>query len=230
MKMKVTLGVCFFSTPKLFRLYALPSWGRQPNFRGRIHYDQTSFMFYSYSFLDYTHSHFYTLVILTYHHSKFAEKNVKLVAVAVESLDDNNQWVNEIETVCGSHVNFPIVCDENARISAKYGMVDQSNKRVRERKALNTIRSAFVINPQKEVALILTYPVQVGRNFDEILRAIDALQRNALYDVVTPADWVPSDDTIVSPLYTDEKAEAKFGYMEKKTEYVRFTRDPMAAM
>ena len=78
--------------------------------------------------------------------------------------------------------------------------------------------------------MILTYPVQVGRNFDEILRALDALQRNEKYGVVTPAGWVPSDETIVSPLYSDEKAIEKFGYVDKKTEFVRFTRDPMAVI
>lgn len=164
------------------------------------------------------------------YYSKFAEKNVKLVAVAVESLESNNQWMNEIETVCGAPVDFPIICDENARILKDYGMLDRSNKRESEMaKDLASARSAFIINPQKEVALILSYPVQVGRNFDEILRAIEALQRNAMYDVVTPAGWLPFDDIIVPPSYSSEKAIAEFGYVEEKTDYVRFTRDPMAS-
>ncbi|KAL3800871.1 hypothetical protein ACHAWO_008821 [Cyclotella atomus] len=106
-------------------------------------------------------------------------------------------------------------------------MVSQSNISVRQNKALSTVRSVFVINPRKEVSLIMTYPVQIGRNFDEILRAVDALQRNEKYNVITPANWVHGDETIVPPLYSDEDAIEKFGYMQKKTDHVRFTKDPM---
>jgi peroxiredoxin (alkyl hydroperoxide reductase subunit C) len=136
--------------------------------------------------------------------------------------------VGEIEKACEFPIDFPIVCDQNARISTKYSMVSQSNISVRQNKALSTVRSVFVINPRKKVSLIMTYPVQIGRNFDEILRAVDALQRNEKYDVITPANWVHGDATIVPPLYSDEDAIEKFGYMQKKTDHVRFTKDPMA--
>lgn len=163
-------------------------------------------------------------------HSQFAQRNVKLIAVAVDNLSNHFAWAEEIENAYGFPIDFPIVCDDNARISTKYGMVSQSNIGVRQNKALGTVRSVFIINPRKEVALIMTYSVQIGRNFDEILRAIDALQRNEKYDVITPANWVHGEETIVPPLYSDDEAIEKFGYVHKKTDHVRLTKDPMMVL
>lgn len=146
--------------------------------------------------------------------------------MAIDSLSSHSAWVEEIEKAYGHSIDFPIVCDNSTRISSMYGMVSQSNTSIRQNnKSYNSVRSVFIINPRKEVALIMTYPVQIGRNFNEILRAIDALQRNEKYDVLTPANWVHGDEVIVPPLYSDEEAIEKFGYVHKKTDHIRLTED-----
>ena len=146
--------------------------------------------------------------------------------MAIDSLSSHSAWVEDIEKAYGHSVDFPIVCDDNTKISSMYGMVSQSNISIRQNsKSFNTVRSVFIINPRREVASILTYPVQIGRNFNEILRAVDALQRNEKYDVLTPANWVPGDEVIVPPLYSDEEAIEKFGDLHKKTDHIRLTSD-----
>ena len=146
--------------------------------------------------------------------------------MAIDSLSSHSAWVEEIEKAYGHSIDFPIICDNNTQISSLYGMVSHSNISIHQNnKSFNTVRSVFIINPRKEVALTMTYPVQIGRNFNEILRAIDALQRNEKYDVLTPANWVHGDEVIVPPLYSDEEAIEKFGYVQKKTDHIRLTED-----
>ena len=127
-------------------------------------------------------------------------------------------------------MNFPIIADKDRRVSMLFGMLDPTN--FRHGSSLGetmTVRSVFIISPAKRVELILSYPAYVGRNFNEILRVLDALQLSAKYRVATPANWQPGDDTVVLPFISDEEAERMFadqGGFRKVRSYLRYVRDP----
>ncbi len=152
---------------------------------------------------------------------EFEKRNVKVIAVSVDDLDSHNKWVPDIEEVNGVEVNFPIIADGDRQVATLYDMIHPNASE----KA--TVRSVFVIGPDKKVKLTLTYPASTGRNFQEILRVIDSLQLTANYQVATPADWKDGDDTIVVPAVSTEDAIAKFpkGVNVVKP-YLRYTPQP----
>ena len=152
---------------------------------------------------------------------EFDKRNVKVAGLSVDPLDSHKGWVGDIEETQGTAVNFPIIADPERKVADLYDMIHPN--------ALDnlTVRSVFVIGPDKKVKLTLTYPASTGRNFDEILRIIDSLQLTASYSVATPANWKDGDDCIVVPALSDEDAKAKFpkGFETVKP-YLRVTPQP----
>ncbi|MFN8015380.1 MAG: peroxiredoxin [Acidimicrobiia bacterium] len=152
---------------------------------------------------------------------EFNKRNTKVLALSVDPLDSHMDWLSDIEDVCANKVNYPVIADDDKAIANKYGMIHpNANDSL-------TVRSVFIINPDKKIALTLTYPAPVGRNFEEILRVLDALQLGSQYKVATPANWEKGDDVIISGALSDEDAKQLFpdGWDAKKP-YLRFVKDP----
>lgn len=152
---------------------------------------------------------------------EFQKRNVKPIAISVDSLESHNNWVPDIEEVNSVKMNFPIIADPEKKVALLYDMIHPNASE----KA--TVRSVFVIGPDKKIKLTLTYPASTGRNFTEILRVIDSLQLTANYQVATPADWVNGDDVIIVPAVSNEDALGKFpkGFTSVKP-YLRKTPQP----
>jgi alkyl hydroperoxide reductase subunit AhpC len=152
---------------------------------------------------------------------EFQKRNVKPIAISVDSLESHNKWVPDIEEVNSVKMNFPIIADPEKTVALLYDIIHPNASE----KA--TVRSVFVIGPDKKIKLTLTYPASTGRNFTEILRVIDSLQLTANYQVATPADWVNGDDVIIIPAVSNEDAVAKFpkGFTSVKP-YLRKTPQP----
>ena len=152
---------------------------------------------------------------------EFEKRNVKVIAVSVDPLESHKGWVNDINETQNCTMNYPIIADPDRNVATMYGMIHPN--------ALDnlTVRSVFIIGPDKKVKLQLTYPASTGRNFDEILRVIDSLQLTANYQVATPADWKQGDDCVVVPAIKTEDIPAKFpkGFKEVKP-YLRMTPQP----
>lgn len=151
---------------------------------------------------------------------EFRARNVKVLAISVDPLDSHKAWIKDINRTQNTEVNYPIIADENKSVAEQYDMIAPG---ITEK---TTVRSVFVIGPDKKVKLTLTYPPSTGRNFEEILRVIDSLQLTAGYKVATPADWKNGDRVIISPSITDAKADELFGKYEKVTDYIRYTDQP----
>lgn len=152
---------------------------------------------------------------------EFQKRNVKPIAISVDSLESHNKWVPDIEEVNSVKMNFPIIADPEKKVALLYDMIHPNASE----KA--TVRSVFVIGPDKKIKLTLTYPASTGRNFTEILRVIDSLQLTANYQVATPADWVNGEDVIIVPSVSNEDALVKFpkGFTSVKP-YLRKTPQP----
>jgi len=152
---------------------------------------------------------------------EFEKRNVKVLAVSVDDIDSHNRWIPDINEVNKTEVNFPIIADEGRKVAELYDMIHPNASE----KA--TVRSVFIIGPDKKVKLTLTYPASTGRNFNEILRVVDSLQLTANYSVATPADWKDGDDVIVVPAVSTADAEIKFpkGLTIVKP-YLRYTPQP----
>lgn len=152
---------------------------------------------------------------------EFAKRNVKVMALSVDTVESHKGWIHDINETQDVEVNFPIIADEDKTISEAYGMLHPNAS------ATLTVRSLFVIAPDKTVKLMITYPASTGRNFQEILRVIDSLQLTANYSVATPADWKDGEDCVVVPAIKTEDIPAKFpkGFTEIKP-YLRMTPQP----
>src|SRR4029077_7653105 len=138
---------------------------------------------------------------------EFDKRNTRIVGLSVDPLESHETWVQDIEDVTGHKLNFPLVADRNAEVANKYGMIHPNANDTM------TVRSVFVIGPDKKVKLTLTYPAATGRDFTEILRAIDSLQLTANYKVATPVDWRQGEDVIITTAVSDEEAQERFpGY------------------
>ncbi len=161
---------------------------------------------------------------------EWSVRNTKVIGLSVDSADDHERWIADINETQHTQVNFPIIADKDRRVSMLFGMLDPTT--FRHGTGLGetmTVRSVFIISPSKRVELILSYPAFIGRNFNEILRILDALQLSAKYHVATPANWQPGEDTVVLPFISDEEAERMFadqGGFRKVRSYLRFVRDP----
>jgi alkyl hydroperoxide reductase subunit AhpC len=153
---------------------------------------------------------------------EFVQRNTKPIALSVDSVESHKKWINDINETQGTKVNYPILADEDKKVANLYGMIHP--------KALDTftVRSVFIIDPNKKIRLTLTYPAPTGRNFDEILRVLDALQLTDKYSVATPVNWKQGGDCVIIPSITDPKVlQEKFpkGFKELKP-YLRMTPQP----
>lgn len=152
---------------------------------------------------------------------EFAKRNVKVLAVSVDPLDKHKGWINDINETQNTTVNFPIIADDDRNVATLYDMIHP------EASATATVRSLFVIGPDKKIKLTITYPASTGRNFMEVLRVIDSLQLTAEHSVATPADWKQGEDVIVVPSVPTEEAQKKFPKGLKVVKpYLRFTPQP----
>ena len=155
---------------------------------------------------------------------EFEKRGVKIIGLSVDPLDSHEGWANDIEETQGAKVNFPMIADSDRKVSDLYDMIHPNASDT------FTVRSVFVIDPQKKVRLTLTYPASAGRNFDEILRVIDSLQLTSNYSVATPVNWKDGDDCIIVPSLSDDEAREKFpaGFKTVKP-YLRITPQPNKA-
>ena len=142
--------------------------------------------------------------------SEFDKRNVKVVALSVDSVESHKSWINDINETQNVEVNFPIIADENREIAEAYDMIHPNAS------LTATVRSLFIIAPDKTIKLMITYPASTGRNFVEILRVIDSLQLTANYSVSTPADWKDGEDVIIVPAVKNEDIPAKFPKVTQK--------------
>ncbi len=154
---------------------------------------------------------------------EFAQRNVKMIALSVDGVASHHAWISDINETQHTSVNFPIIADEDRKVSDLYDMIHPNANDTL------TVRSVFIIGPDRKVKLILTYPASTGRNFYELLRVIDSLQLTAYRKVATPANWEHGQDVVVSPSVPTEEARKLFekGVREIKP-YLRLTPDPTA--
>ncbi len=152
---------------------------------------------------------------------KFEKRNVKVMALSVDGLESHKGWIKDINETQNTTVNFPIIADEDKKVSNLYGMIHPNADDTQ------TVRSVYVIGPDKTIKLMITYPASTGRNFDELLRVIDSLQLTAYNKVATPANWKEGEDVVISPSVSNEDADKMFpkGYKTVKP-YLRMTPQP----
>jgi alkyl hydroperoxide reductase subunit AhpC len=155
------------------------------------------------------------------YHPEFAKRNTKFFALSVDPIASHHDWIKDINETQNTTVNFPIIADEGKQIAMLYDMIHPNASEN------FTVRSVFVIGPDKKVKLTLTYPASTGRNFDELLRVIDSLQLTANYSVATPANWKHGDDVVITAAVKDEDIAAKFPKRHKRIKpYFRITPQP----
>ncbi len=152
---------------------------------------------------------------------EFKKRNTKVIALSVDGLESHKEWIKDINETQNTVVNFPIIADEDKKIATLYDMLHPNASEK------FTVRSVFVIGPDKKIKLTLTYPASTGRNFDELLRVIDSLQLTANYSVATPANWKDGQDVVITPAVPDSDIPAKFpkGHTPIKP-YLRMTPQP----
>ena len=155
---------------------------------------------------------------------EFDRRNVKIIGLSVDPLDSHKGWAKDIEETQGTALNFPVIADDDRKVSDLYDMIHPNANDTL------TVRSVYVVGPDKKIKLTITYPASTGRNFDEILRVIDSLQLTAEHSVATPVNWNDGDDCIIVPSISDEDAKAKFpaGWKTLKP-YLRVTPQPNKA-
>ena len=154
--------------------------------------------------------------------NEFEKRNVKIIALSVDSLDSHKKWIEDINQTQDAKVNFPLIADADRKVATLYGMLHP------EASETVTVRSVFVIDPDKKIRLTLTYPAPTGRDFNEILRVIDSLQLTSYHQVATPANWKQGGDCVILPSITDpDEMKQKFpkGWKEERP-YLRITPQP----
>lgn len=152
---------------------------------------------------------------------EFAKRNVKVLAVSVDGVDSHKSWISDINETQGCVVDFPIIADPDRKVSELYDMIHPNAN------ATLTVRSVFIIDPDKKVKLMITYPASTGRNFDEIIRVIDSLQLSYTYPVATPANWEKGNDVIVANSVKSEDIAGIFNAEHKEVKpYLRYTKQP----
>ena len=152
---------------------------------------------------------------------EFDKRNTKVIGVSVDPVDSHKKWIKDIEEVGNVKMNYPLIGDPDRTVADLYGMIHPNASDTA------TVRSVFVVGPDKKIKLTITYPQSTGRNFDEILRVIDSLQLTAKYKVSTPSDWKQGEDVIIIPAVSDEEAKEKFpGGWDAKKPYLRIVPQP----
>jgi thioredoxin-dependent peroxiredoxin len=162
--------------------------------------------------------------------SEFDKRNVKVVGLSVDSVADHKAWFKDIEETQGAAVNYPMIGDEDLKVSKLYDMLPESEGGAAKGRTAadnQTVRNVYIIGPDKKIRLILTYPMTTGRNFDELIRVIDSIQLTSNYKVATPANWKEGDDCIIVPSVSDEDAKKQYpdGWKTLKP-YLRLVKQP----
>jgi alkyl hydroperoxide reductase subunit AhpC len=162
---------------------------------------------------------------------EFAKRNTKVLGVSVDNVEEHKKWKRDIESFAGAPADFPIIDDTSLKVSKLYDMLPADAYLPDGRTPAHsaTVRTVFIIGPDKKVRLTMSYPMAVGRNFAEILRALDAVQATDGASVATPANWVPGQDVIVALSLNDQQAEEKFGKLDIKLPYLRFAKAPKSS-
>ena len=159
----------------------------------------------------------------------FKKRNCKIIGISVDPVESHQKWKADIKTATGNEPNYPLIGDPELKVAKLYDMLpasagDTSEGRTPADNA--TVRSVFVIGPDKKIKLSLTYPMTTGRNFDELLRAIDSIQLTAKHQVATPANWKQGEDVIITPAVSNEDAEKRFPGYKTVLPYLRKTKQP----
>jgi alkyl hydroperoxide reductase subunit AhpC len=160
---------------------------------------------------------------------EFARRNAKMIGISVDPVENHHKWKADIEQLSGNKVDYPMIGDPTLAVAKLYDMLpagagDTSEGRTPADNA--TVRSVFLIGPDKKIKLMLTYPMTTGRNFDEILRALDSIQLTAKHAVATPAQWKQGEDVIITAAVSDEDATKRFGSFDRVLPYLRRTKQP----
>lgn len=161
--------------------------------------------------------------------AEFAKRNAKIIGISVDPVENHHKWKGDIKTATGHEPSYPLIGDPELKIAKLYDMLPASVEGTAEGRtpADNaTVRTVFIIGPDKRIKLSLTYPMTTGRNFAEILRALDSIQLTARHQVATPADWKQGEDVIVTAAVPDEEAAARFGSFDRVLPYLRKVRQP----
>jgi alkyl hydroperoxide reductase subunit AhpC len=160
---------------------------------------------------------------------EFARRDAKIIGISVDPVDSHVRWKADIETATGNKVDYPLIGDPELKVAKLYDMLPASISGTSEGRTPadnQTVRSVFVIGPDKKIKLTLTYPMTTGRNFDEILRALDSIRLTARHQVATPAQWKQGEDVIITAAVSDEDAQKRFGGFERVLPYLRKTAQP----
>ena len=160
---------------------------------------------------------------------EFDKRGVKIIGLSVDATDDHARWAEDIEETQGAKPNFPMIGDADFHVSKLYGMLPASTSGDPKRRTPadnQTVRNVFVIGPDKKIKLVLVYPMTTGRNFDEVIRVIDSLQRTSQHKVATPVNWKPGDDVIIAGSVSNDDAKEIFGEWESPKPYIRIVPDP----
>lgn len=159
---------------------------------------------------------------------EFTRRNTKLIGLSVDPVDRHAQWSRDIEETQGAKVRYPMIGDRDLLVAKLYNMLPADDLASDGRTAATnaTVRSVFVIGPDKKIKLMLTYPMTTGRNFDEILRVLDSMQLTAMHKVATPVNWKLGEDVIITPAVTNEEAAKSFPGFTTIKPYLRMTRQP----
>ncbi len=160
--------------------------------------------------------------------NEWAARGTKVIGVSVDGVEDHKKWKGDIEGFAGATAGFPIIADEGLEVSKAFDMLPAEAYMPDGRTPNDsaTVRSVFIIGPDKQLKLSMTYPMTIGRNFGEILRALDALQTAAKHGVATPANWELGQDVVIPPSVSNDDAKAKFGAYDAKLPYLRMTKLP----
>lgn len=161
---------------------------------------------------------------------EFDKRNTKIIGLSVDSVSDHDRWSKDIEETQGHRVNYPLIGDPELKVAKLYDMIHpNASGSAQDRTAQDnlTVRSVFVVGPDKKIKLMLTYPMSTGRNFDEVLRVLDSIQLTAKYKVATPVNWKAGEDVIIVPSVSDEEAKTRFpdGWKAPKP-YLRIVPQP----
>ena len=152
---------------------------------------------------------------------EFDKRGVKVLGLSVDELKNHDQWTADIKETQGTALNFPLIADHDQKVAKAYGMIHPNASDTM------TVRSVFIIGPDKQIKLILVYPMTTGRNFDEILRVIDSMQLTSKHRVATPSDWKPGEDVIITGAVNDEEAQKLFPGFKTLKPYLRTTKQPV---
>ncbi len=160
---------------------------------------------------------------------EWAKRNTKVIGVSVDSVTDHQKWKHDIEAVAGTSADFPIIDDRSLAVAKAYDMLPAETVLPDGRTPAHTatVRTVYIIGPDKKVRLTMTYPMSVGRNFAEVLRALDAVRMTDGVPLATPANWVPGQDVIVALALNNEQAAERFGVLDMKLPYLRFAKAPI---